>query len=138
MPAYPHTRARPVAQPLESRCLLAAMPVADLNAGPASGFPFRITDVNGVAFFAASGAGMGRELHRSDGTEAGTVMVKDIVPGPGSSDPEDLINVNGTLFFTARPSERDFQRRELWRSDGTAAGTVRVTDLNLYHVGHAR
>jgi ELWxxDGT repeat protein len=36
----------------------------------------------------------GRELWKSDGTEAGTVMVKDIQPGR-------LVNVNGTFYFSA-------------------------------------
>ena len=42
-----------------------------------------------------------RELWKSDGTAAGTVLVKDINPGSGGSYPGDLTDVNGTLFFTA-------------------------------------
>lgn len=38
-----------------------------------------------------------------------------------------LINVNGTLFFSADDGSGD---RELWKSEGTAAGTVRVKDIN--------
>src|SRR5262249_39719521 len=43
----------------------------------------------------------GRELWRSDGTAAGTVLVKDINPGSGSSNPEGLTLSGGHLFFTA-------------------------------------
>ena len=52
--------------------------------------------------------------------------MKDIVTGPGGSFPDSLTNVNGTLFFTA--IDRD-KGRELWKSDGTASGTVRVTEI---------
>ncbi len=38
---------------------------------------------------------------KSDGTAAGTVMVKDINSGPTSATPSELTNVNGTLFFIA-------------------------------------
>ena len=46
-------------------------------------------------------AAHGMELWKSDGTAAGTVLVKDINPGTASSIPSFLTNVNGTLFFTA-------------------------------------
>ena len=74
----------------------------------------------------------GNELWKSDGTEAGTVLVKDIRPGSGSSSSRaTLTNVNGTLFFTRR--RRRQRRCELWKSDGTEAGTVLVKDINRRH-----
>ena len=57
--------------------------------------------MNGTLFFTANDATTGRELWKSDGTAAGTVLVKDINPGSDSSGPSYLTNVNGTLFFTA-------------------------------------
>ena len=55
-------------------------------------------------------------------------MVKDIIPGPtASSYPSDLTNVNGALFFAAYTGVDGW---ELWKSDGTAAGTVLVKDIN--------
>lgn len=43
----------------------------------------------------------GWELWKSDGTAAGTMLVKDIASGPTNSLPEALTNVNGTLYFIA-------------------------------------
>ena len=54
-------------------------------------------------------------------------MVKDINLGSGSSNTYHLTNVNGTLFFNANDS---IHGNELWKSDGTAAGTVMVADIN--------
>ena len=70
----------------------------------------------------------GVELWRTDGTAAGTVMVKDIYPGEGNSSyPDYLTAVNGTLYFTATDGTNGY---ELWKSDGTAEGTVMVKDIN--------
>src|SRR5262249_18064049 len=69
----------------------------------------------------------GSELWKSDGTTAGTVMVKDINPGSGGSYPSDLTNVNGTLYFSANDGTHG---TELWQSNGTAAGTSIVADIN--------
>ena len=48
-------------------------------------------------------------------------------PAAVDSDPGDLTNVNGTLFFTPTTARHGV---ELWKSDGTAAGTVLVKDIN--------
>ncbi|RME19991.1 MAG: PKD domain-containing protein, partial [Candidatus Zixiibacteriota bacterium] len=63
------------------------------------------------------------ELWKSDGTTAGTVMLKDIVAGTGSSAPFLLTAVGSTLYFTAYDPTNGI---ELWRSDGTPGGTVMV------------
>src|SRR5262249_6239465 len=69
----------------------------------------------------------GDELWQSDGTAAGTVMVKDINPGSAASTPGNLTNVNGRLFFSANDGTHG---NELWQSDGMAAGTMMVADIN--------
>jgi ELWxxDGT repeat protein len=53
-------------------------------------------------------------------------LVKDINPGPGWSNPEYLTAVGNTLFFTAYDDTDGYQ---LWKTDGTAAGTVMLTSL---------
>ncbi len=100
------------------------------------GSPESLTDVGGTLFFIADdqeGSSLvhGYELWKSDGTEAGTVMVKDIYPGVSGSWPMFLTNVGGTLFFVAYDGfyggvSEDI---ELWKSDGTETGTVMVKDV---------
>jgi hypothetical protein len=55
------------------------------------------------------------------------MLVKDI-NSSGDSNPALLIDVNGTLFFTA---VSDASGTELWKSDGTEAGTVMVKIFTL-------
>ena len=82
--------------------------------------------VNNTLFFTANNRQSGFELWKSDGTAAGTRLVKDIRLGIDGSEPQGLTNVNGTLFFSALT---DSHGVELWKSDGTANGTVRLTDV---------
>ncbi|MDX2308598.1 MAG: hypothetical protein NW216_10190 [Hyphomicrobium sp.] len=71
--------------------------------------------------FAASGAG-GSELWISDGTSAGTTLVKDIRPD-GSSNPSNFTAVGNRAFFQATDNVNGLT---LWVTDGTAAGTQSV------------
>jgi uncharacterized repeat protein (TIGR01451 family) len=82
-----------------------------------------------VQLFAATN-GLGRELWRTDGTYLGTSLVKDI-RNPGSSNPFGFVpfsspSLGDIVLFTAN----DGSGQELWRSDGTLAGTQRVADIN--------
>jgi ELWxxDGT repeat protein len=105
--------------------------VKDTN--PNSGAqPYNLTNVNGTLFFSANDGAHGFELWESNGSAAGTSLVKDINPGAGSSlnykyYNSDLTNVNGTLFFSANDGTHGF---ELWESNGSAAGTSLVKDIN--------
>ena len=105
--------------------------VKDVNSGShgsnTASYPRSLTNVNGTLFFSANDGSHGTELWKSNGTEAGTLMVKDINPGRNHSYPCFLTNVNGTLFFVA---QEGVHGRELWKSDGTEAGTVLVKDIN--------
>ena len=102
--------------------------VKDFNPGPVPGGIGNLTDVNGTLYFQAYEPATGYELWKSDGTLAGTELVKNINPGIQSeSQIGNLTDVNGTLFFRANDSTNG---TELWKSDGTAAGTVMVKDIN--------
>ena len=66
------------------------------------------------------------ELWKTDGTEAGTAMVKDIYPG--DDDIWKIIRaMDGILYFSAEDGSHG---RELWKTDGTEAGTESVKDIN--------
>jgi len=89
--------------------------------------------VGGALYYTGSDGVHGWEPWRSDGTEAGTSMLKDMNPaGPGAysdSSPAGFAWVNGTVVFHAfSQSVGD----ELWRTDGTEAGTTLVKDLDPY------
>jgi ELWxxDGT repeat protein len=81
--------------------------------------------------FSAENDTDGRELWVSDGTRAGTFLVKDINPGPGDAFPFSFPGSFGALgdgraLFGASDGVGGV---ELWITDGTAAGTRLVEDL---------
>lgn len=96
--------------------------VSDPNPGSSS--PAELIDLDGTLYYAATDPNFGRELWSSDG--ASTTMVRDIATLTASSSPRNLSNVAGELYFTADGTSSD----ELWTSDGTSGGTVRVKDIN--------
>ena len=77
-------------------------------------------------YFVADDGTAGEELWRSNGSEAGTLLVKDIFPGARGSEPRSLTAVGSLLFFVADDGEHG---REVWVTDGTEAGTHLVEDL---------
>ena len=95
-----------------------------INAGvPRSGNPNNFTLVNGAVYFAASGGVETHEVWKTDGTIAGTVMVKDIYSGVMGYALNNFVNLNGTLILTVYGGASG---SELWKSDGTAAGTTLI------------
>jgi ELWxxDGT repeat protein len=85
-----------------------------------------LTGVGNRLYFVTNDSISGRELWTSDGTVAGTRMVKDIMAKRGSSNPTSLAASNGLVYFSANNGINGY---ELWRSDGTAGGTVMVKDI---------
>jgi len=105
------------------------------------------TPVNSTyLFFAAKSEPHGNELWRTDGTEAGTVMIEDIRHGDVSSEPQYLTVFGDKLYFSADGGNFG---TELWVSDGIARsdfvgglpgdqsveGTKMVKDVNPH--GHS-
>ena len=89
--------------------------------------------VNSTLFFSANDAVSGNELWETDGTVAGTKLVKDIFPGTGGTI-GTMVNANGIILFVATDAANG---PELWKSDGTEAGTTIVKDISPGTTGSA-
>lgn len=86
-------------------------------------------EFNGMLFFSATTDGYGHEIWVSDGTSANTTLLKDINKGEGDGF-SGILNaksaiLNNELYFFATDEEYG---TELWKTDGTTDGTVRVTN----------
>jgi ELWxxDGT repeat protein len=113
------------------------MMLKDINAGAASSFTlttgnpdFHIT--NGILYFVANNGINGNELWRTDGTAAGTTIVKDITTTPAISSSTQFgqfINFGTTQIFGITSGSFLTSSFQLWKSDGTAAGTTLIKDF---------
>jgi len=104
----------------------------DINPGSFSSFPQSMFEHNGEVFFSAALGATGRELWKTDGTSAGTVLVKDINPGSfdgmSQTTPAGFTSLGTELLFVGISFSPSIGG-ELWKTDGTEAGTVLVEDL---------
>lgn len=112
--------------------------VKDIAAGTGSSFnniasseEAYFTILGNELFFAAfASSTIGTELWKTDGTTAGTILVKDIVATPSqSSSPHFLTTVGNKLFFVA-DDYASGTNDEIWVSDGTTTGTLKVKEIN--------
>ncbi len=103
---------------------------------PFSNSPAFLTVVGSKLFFRSYDTSISRyDLWKTDGTSAGTGSVQ---PGTtlvaqGIGDYSGLVASNGKVFFTAHDIDTNGNSPhgyELWSSDGTAANTAMVTDIN--------
>jgi ELWxxDGT repeat protein len=85
-------------------------------------FIFRQTSVKTV----------GDELARTDGTAAGTTLIKDLRAGKKSSNPRDFFVFDNAVYFFADIEDANLDG--LYRTDGTAAGTVLITTMKQFFV----
>ncbi len=85
--------------------------------------------LNGIAYFSADDGIHGNELWRSDGTDAGSYIVKDIEPGEGSSGISNITAANGKIYFSATTAVNGAQP---WISDGTSDGTFILKDISAF------
>jgi ELWxxDGT repeat protein len=117
-------------EPLEWRVLLSTQ-TADQSVYDEPLMTNFVEDGGQLLFFNNDGI-HGLELWKSDGSQQGTALIKDINPGPKDSAnwfflplPGTQSTINGTTYFTATDGVHGF---ELWKSDGTTAGTMLVCD----------
>ncbi|WP_028978703.1 T9SS type A sorting domain-containing protein [Sporocytophaga myxococcoides] len=82
-----------------------------------------------ILYFTASNATTGVDVWKTNGTAAGTTIVKDF------PNPSYLLNeLNGTVYIATNYVESlewDFNVSELWKSNGTAAGTTLVKKISI-------
>jgi ELWxxDGT repeat protein len=100
--------------------------VKDINTSTAYGsdaIPTKPVQVGSVAYFTAVGTSANVGLWKTDGTDAGTVLVREFPAGIAGG---TLVGVDGTLYFQATDLEHG---AELWKSDGTESGTALVKEI---------
>ncbi len=93
-----------------------------------------LAELGGRLYFSADDGARGRELWATDGTAGGTAPIADIFPGPTgalleSGDFPGFLSygvLGNRIFF---PADDGVHGTELWASDGTAAGTTMIADL---------
>ena len=132
-----------------SICTGTACMVKDINAS-GNGVFNPLHTVGNTIYFRGGDGTNGIELWKSNGTTSGTMMVKDIWSGSNGGHHWNCsalgwpyVNISNTLYFTANDGTNGC---ELWKTDGTASGTVMVKDIksgsgssfpgSLYAVGN--
>ncbi|NQX92963.1 MAG: PKD domain-containing protein, partial [Flavobacteriales bacterium] len=84
---------------------------------------FQFIEYNdGIIFLPSTGGG--RELHFAN--DDGSNLIKAIYPGSFSPFIINMVEFNGEVYFIADDSTGD----ELWKTDGTFDGTIKVVDLD--------
>ena len=92
------------------------MMVKDINPGAGASCVVEPFAFGTSLVFQANDGANGAELWKSDGTTAGTTMVKDISTSLGqSSSPAGFATLDGVLYFRATDGAHGV---EIWRSDG--------------------
>ncbi len=87
-----------------------------------------IAALGSAVFFVADDGIHGPALFKSDGTKAGT---RPVDPTGWSGGTATHFTVSGgRLFYFLEGGGDDFDSEELWRTDGTRAGTAHVADLH--------
>ncbi len=103
--------------------------VKDIAIGTTSASPAAFAVIGTTLYFTADDGVSGSELWRSDGTETGTVRVADVRPGSAHGVLAESLFVlpdEKVLLFAANDGVNG---TELWRSDGTEAGTFVLHDI---------
>lgn len=102
--------------------------VKDINPGPFSGIfypPANAAVAGNTLYFNSVGNSLDAELWKSDGTEAGTVLVKDINPGSQGSQQKFYAVYKDQLYFTAFAPDLG---TELWRTDDLDGAVLAAGD----------
>jgi ELWxxDGT repeat protein len=89
---------------------------------------YKLTHTSNYTYFITNSAGTAGQFWRTDGTNAGTIMLSDFTPNGNFAVPIIIGTMNNKIFFSTVTAATG---RELWVSDGTVAGTTLVQDINF-------
>ena len=103
----------------------------DLHPGPAGSFPGNLAAINNTLYFSATTNAGSSALWSSNGTAAGTNAVASFGSQPDGSAlfeniPDAFAVLGNTMVFAADGGTNEI---ELWKTDGTAAGTTLIKEL---------
>jgi ELWxxDGT repeat protein len=108
----------------------------DIYTGIGGSYPNNFFKHNNQMFFYANNALYGKEIWKTDGTAAGTTLLKDMNPGTEWSYIDDIkpISFNGN-FYTFLTTTNNGLTLSLIKSDGTTANTSSIRDFSqlTYH-----
>ena len=112
-----------------TKTLFAQFPtlVKDINtSGSSLSTPDNLTEFAGSVYFTQNDELHGEEVWKTDGTEAGTILLKDINEGLEPSKATYFTKSGSVFFFIAFQTQTGWA---LWKTDGTQIGTVLVKDF---------
>ena len=84
-----------------------------------------------ILYFSAFDATNGKELWKTDGTPAGTVMIKDIKVGTGTSQSSGFCKIPSTTLFIAQSVGLE---SKLWKTNGTTVGTEQIPVAEPFYI----
>ncbi len=102
--------------------------LADINSGAGASTPNYLTVLNGDIYFAATEPTAGNELRKLTVATGVVSLLKDINPGTTSSNPYRIVKAGNNLIF--RAIRGTATGNELFYSDGTAANTFEIANIN--------
>ena len=99
----------------------------NIYSGSTGSHPSNFYSFGDTLLFRASNSAAGIELWKTDGTNAGTVLVEDINPGSGGSNPMDFATFGDTAYFQANGGSAI--NYEIFKTNGTTEGTALAGEL---------
>ncbi len=123
------TRTKLIREVHAGRQLAKCVPAIPCPTYPAGSDPQSFVTVGRTTYFPANHPRYGMELWRTDGTRAGTKLIRDVQPGAGSGlelTERSLVAHLGRVFFTADDGRHG---RELWSTKGTRESTRMIKDI---------